>query len=166
MDVFERVLAAHDWPDRLGGLTWLTLLGRSCTEALARLSRQVQFSALAFKPSLWLPFGKTMRRNGSHLGFGQTAKAVTTTFAVMLVLVLGVFAVSPSMHQRLHSDSAHPDHFCIISAFATGQLSWTEINFDVAIACVLLVCGVSLCETPLASYLDLYFSPNRAPPRI
>ncbi len=107
-----------------------------------------------------------MRRNRICLGFGQTAKAVTTTFAVMLVLVLGAFAVSPSLHQCLHADSAHPDHFCVISAFATGQSSWTETKLAVAIAGVILVCGISLREISLASYLDLYFSPNRAPPRL
>jgi hypothetical protein len=106
-----------------------------------------------------------MRRNRICLGFGQTAKAVTTTFAVMLMLVLGAFAVSPSLHQRLHADSAHPDHFCVISAFAKGQLSWTETKLAVAVASVILFCGVPLRETPLTSYLDLYFSPNRAPPR-
>jgi hypothetical protein len=107
-----------------------------------------------------------MRRNRISLGFGQTAKAVTATFAVMLVLVLGACAVSPSLHQSLHSDSSHPDHFCVISAFATGQLIWTEPKLAVAVACVILVCGLPLRVTPLASYLDLYFSPNRAPPRI
>jgi hypothetical protein len=94
------------------------------------------------------------------LGFARTAKAVTAAFAVVLVLVLGALAVSPSLHQRLHADCAHPDHFCVISAFATGQLLWTET--------LLVVCsvfGVSRRETPLASYLDFYFSPNRAPPR-
>jgi len=84
----------------------------------------------------------------------------------MLVLVLGAFAVSASLHQCLHADSAHPYHFCAISAFAAGQLSWTETYLAVAIACVILVCGIPLRETTLASYLDLYFSPNRAPPRL
>jgi hypothetical protein len=134
--------------------------------ALARLSRQVQLSALAFKPSLWLPFGKTMRRKRICSGFGRTAKAVTAALAGVLVLVMGAFAVSPSLHQRLHTDCARPDHFCLISAFATGQLSGTETTLAVFTACVFLVCGVFLGETPMASYLDFYFAPNRAPPRL
>jgi hypothetical protein len=133
---------------------------------MAWLLRQVKFSVLAFKPGWWLSFGKTMHRIRICLGLGRIAKAVTTTFAIVLVLVLGAFAVSPSLHQRLHADSAHPDHFCVISAFATGQLRWTETNFAVAIACVILVCVIPPRETPLASCLDLYFSPNRAPPRL
>jgi hypothetical protein len=105
-----------------------------------------------------------MRGNRICLGFGQTAKTVTAAFAVMLVLVVGAFAVSPSLHQRLHADSDHPDHFCLISAFATGQLIGTEIMLVVAISCVILVCDIPLREIVLASYLDYYFSPNRAPP--
>jgi H+/Cl- antiporter ClcA len=106
-----------------------------------------------------------MRRNRIHFGFGQTAKAVATAFAVVLVLVLGCFAVSSSLHQRLHTDSDRPDHFCVISAFATGQLRWTETMVVVITACVFLFYGASRGETPLVSYLDFYFSPNRAPPR-
>jgi len=120
---------------------------------------------LAFELSLCLPLAKPMRRNRIHLGFGRTAKAVTGVLAIMLVLVLGAFAVSPSLHQRLHTDSAHSDHFCAVSAFATGQLNWTEPNLVAAMACVIMVCGSLLRESPLASHLDLYFSPNRAPPR-
>jgi hypothetical protein len=107
-----------------------------------------------------------MRRIRICLGFGRTAKAVTAASAGVLVLVLGAFAVSPSLHQRLHTNSAHPYHFCVISAFATGQLNWTETNLVVTAACVFLACGVSLAESPLASYLDFYFSPNRAPPKL
>lgn len=106
-----------------------------------------------------------MRRNCIHFGFGRTARAVAAAVAVVLVLALGVLAVSPSLHQRLHPDSSHADHFCAIAAFATGQLSWTETMLVVITVCVFLVCGVSPGETPLASTLDFYFSPNRAPPR-
>jgi hypothetical protein len=113
-----------------------------------------------------LPFAKIMRRNRFCLGFGQTAQAVTTTFAILLVLFLGAVAVSPSLHQRLHADNDRPDHFCVVSAFAGGQLRWTESNLVVAIAHVFLVFSFSLHETPLASCLDFYSSPNRAPPPV
>jgi hypothetical protein len=121
---------------------------------------------LAFQSILCLSIAQTMRRNRIHLGFGRTAKAVTGVLAIVLVLLLGAFAVSPSLHQRLHTDSANPDHFCAVSAFATGQLTWTAPNLAVAIACAIMVCGSLLRETPWASHLNLYFSPNRAPPRL
>ncbi len=107
----------------------------------------------------------TLRRNRICLGFGRTAKAVTAVFALVLVLVLGAFAASPSLHQRLHTDSNHPDHFCIICAFASGQLNVAETTPVVATACVFLICGVLAAETPLVSLFDFSFSPSRAPPR-
>jgi hypothetical protein len=56
----------------------------------------------------------TMRRNRIWLGFGRTARAVTAVFALVLVVVLVVFAASPSLHQRLHTGTTHPDAFCIV----------------------------------------------------
>jgi len=107
-----------------------------------------------------------MQRIRFCLGFGRTAKAVAAAFGIVLVIVLGTLAVSPSLHQRLHTDSARPDHFCAISAFATGQLGWTEAIHVVAAASVFHFRGVLLGETLLASHLDFYFSPNRAPPPV
>jgi hypothetical protein len=108
----------------------------------------------------------TMRRNRDRLGFGRTAKAVTAGFALVLVLVLGVFAASPSLHQRLHSDSNQSDHFCIICALASGHLDAPATTPITAAACVFLVCGVLAAETPLVSRFDFSFSPSRAPPRL
>jgi hypothetical protein len=124
------------------------------------------FSALAFKPTLCLPLGKTMRQYRICSGFGRPARAVTAAFAVVVVLAMGAFSVCPSLHQRVHRDSDHPDHFCVISAFAAGQLTWTKTVPAVAAVLVFLISGVLLGEIPLASHLDFYFCPNRAPPRL
>lgn len=125
----------------------------------------VGFYACA-RAGLVFGFWQDMRRNRICLGIGRTAKAVAAGFAVGLVLVLGAFAVSPSLHQCLHADCNHPDHLCAVSAFATGQLGWVETALVViATACVFFVRGEFPGETPLASYLDFYFSPNRAPPQ-
>jgi hypothetical protein len=107
-----------------------------------------------------------MRRNHIRLGFGRTTKAVTALFAVVLVLVLGAIAASPSLHHRLHADSDRLDHSCIISAFANGQLSGTETVLVIITSCVFFACGVALGETTLTSHLDFYSYPNRAPPRL
>jgi hypothetical protein len=99
------------------------------------------------------------------LGFGRTAKAVTAALALVLVLALGAFAASPSLHQRLHTDSHHPDHGCIICALARGQLHVADTTPVVATACVFLTCGVLAAATPLVSLLNYSFPPSRAPPR-
>jgi hypothetical protein len=83
----------------------------------------------------------------------------------VLMLALGAFAASPSLHQRLH-DSNHPNHFCVICALAGGQLNVAQTTPVVAAACVFLSCGVLAAETPLASRFDFFFSPSRAPPRV
>lgn len=106
-----------------------------------------------------------VRRNRFCFGFGRTAKAVTAGFALVLVLVLGAFAASPSLHQWLHADSNHSDHFCIVCALAGGQLSVAETAPVVAAACVFLSCGVLAPETPLVSLFSFFFSLGRAPPR-
>jgi hypothetical protein len=108
-----------------------------------------------------------MRRNRFCLSIGRTAKAVVALFAVVVVLVLGALAVSPSLHKCIHADCDHPAHFCIVSAFATGQLGLTETLLVIlTIASVCLFCGVMPEEAPLASCLNFYSSPNRAPPRL
>ena len=106
-----------------------------------------------------------MRRYCQSIGFGRTAIAVAAALCIALVLALGAFAVSPSLHQRVHSDSNRSDHFCLICAFASGQVGAAETVLVAAIAAVFLNYGVLLRETPLVSLLDYYFSPNRAPPR-
>ena len=41
---------------------------------------------------------------------------------VVLFLVGTAFAASPALHQALHSDAKSPDHQCIISVLAHGQI--------------------------------------------
>jgi hypothetical protein len=106
-----------------------------------------------------------MLRYRVRLGFGRTEKAVAASFAIALVLTLGALAVSPSLHQRVHTDRARPDHFCLICAFAGGQVSATDTTSVLAVASIFFVYGVFFRETRLVSLLDFYFSPNRAPPR-
>ena len=81
------------------------------------------------------------------------------------MLLLGAFAASPSLHQRLHADSASPDHFCIIGALARGHLNVADTAPVVAAACVFLICGVLAAGNPLLSVFEFSFSLSRAPPR-
>lgn len=107
-----------------------------------------------------------MRPTPNCLGAGRTARAVTAVVALVLVLLLGYFAVSPSLHQRLHTDSNRPDHFCAVIAFAKGQLSGPATISIVVIACGFCISGALPTEAALFSLFDYYFSPNRAPPRL
>jgi hypothetical protein len=106
-----------------------------------------------------------MRRKRHHLVLGRTAKAVGVAFAIFLVLALGALAVIPSLHQRLHSDSDHRDHSCVVTEFAAGQLSWEETVLVIALVVGILFCGKSPGETPLISYLGFNLASPRAPPQ-
>lgn len=107
----------------------------------------------------------TVRRNQMGICFGPTVKAVGAAFLVLLVLVLGAFSASPELHHQLHPDSTQPDHFCLITAFANGQLEAAAALPIVAVACVFLLCGTQVPVTPLVSVFRFRYSPSRAPPR-
>ncbi|MGO8697464.1 MAG: hypothetical protein ACLQVY_07075 [Limisphaerales bacterium] len=107
-----------------------------------------------------------MRRISNSLSFGRTAKAVTAVLALVLILALGIFAASPSLHLRLHASADHPDRLCVVCAFANGQLGWTETITVAVMACLVLFYSILPKSAPVVSLFDSYFSPNRAPPRV
>ena len=108
----------------------------------------------------------TMRQDRTGSGFDRTVKAVAAGLALVLVLVLCVLAASPSLHQRFRTDSDHSGHFCIVCAFAGGQIDVADKTPVVATACVFVLCGALTAGTPLVSLFDFSFSPSRAPPRL
>jgi hypothetical protein len=100
------------------------------------------------------------------MGFGRAARAVTAMVATVMVLLLGYFASSPSLHQRVHTDSNRPDHFCAIFAFAKENLSGAAGVSLVAVALVFCFGAFLPYCAPLVSLFDFYLSPNRGPPRL
>jgi hypothetical protein len=106
-----------------------------------------------------------MRRKRLDLLNSQTANAVGVACGIFLLLVLGALAVVPSLHQRLHSDSGHRDHLCVVTEFATGQLSWEVAVLVMAVAGAVLVVDRIPLDTPLVSYLGFNSASPRAPPR-
>jgi hypothetical protein len=125
------------------------------------------FSRLAFWWGLWLPNStSSMLRNRNYLFFGRTANALMAFFAIGLMLAVGFFAVNPSLHQRLHAESDHGDHFCVVCALASSQLNCAESATIIVVASGIVFFGIFLRENPLVSCLDLYSSPCRAPPRL
>jgi hypothetical protein len=106
-----------------------------------------------------------MRHYQRVFGLGRTAKAITAAFALVAMLALGVFASSPSLHQRIHPDSDRADHFCAVCAFASGHLNWTHSVPAIAVAAIFIIHRNFLGERTLISYFDFYSFPTRAPPR-
>lgn len=51
-----------------------------------------------------------------------------------LVLVLGVLAASPRLHQWLHPDAGRPDHECVITLFShSGIQTCTDVILVAAV---------------------------------
>lgn len=112
-----------------------------------------------------LDSGHAVQLNWKRYPLSSTARLVGAAFLVLLVLVLGAFSASPTLHHQLHPDSTQPDHFCLITAFANGQLEAAEALPAMAAAGVFLVCGTLLPVMPLGSLFRFHYSPSRAPPR-
>ncbi len=105
-----------------------------------------------------------MRRISICLRLRQTAKAVTAAFALVLVLLLGVCAASPSLHLRLHADRAHAERFCVVCALAAGQLGWAGVAPIAVCACVFLIYNVFAenCSPVLGVGFLLFSKPRSA----
>jgi len=92
--------------------------------------------------------------------FGKTASVLLALF----VLLLSALASSPSLHKLIHADAGAPDHECVISLFANGQVS-SAPAVQILIGLVLLFGGVALLAARLIfSTADYRFSSSRAPP--
>lgn len=54
--------------------------------------------------------------------FHRGVAALTALLLVGVVCVLGVLAVSPELHERLHPDAGEHGHECAVTLFAHGQV--------------------------------------------
>lgn len=95
--------------------------------------------------------------------FGKTASAFVLA---MLVLLLTALGASPALHKLIHTDADAPDHDCVISLFANGQISSAPAA-QILIGLIVLFGGAALLtETLNFSTADYRFSSSRAPPSI
>jgi hypothetical protein len=93
--------------------------------------------------------------------FGKAASAFVLA---VLVLLLSALGSSPALHKLIHPDAGAPDHECVISLFANGQVS-SAPSAQVLVGLVLLFGGVALLTATLIfSSADYRFSSSRAPP--
>jgi hypothetical protein len=105
-----------------------------------------------------------VRLEQNKFGFRRLAKPALGGLLVLLLLLLSALAASPTLHQRLHADSSGPDHNCVITFFAKGQISQAPAAL-ILTAFVSLVGAIALlAENLLLPSADYRFSASRAPP--
>ena len=94
----------------------------------------------------------TLRRSGAGL-------------CLALFLLLQLFAVCGSLHERIHADSSLPGHHCVITLVAQGDLSAPASLTAFAIIVSIGFCLPLLLRVSTLSSFDYRLSPSRAPPR-
>ena len=82
-----------------------------------------------------------------------------------LFLLLQLFAVSSSLHERIHADSSLPGHHCVITLVAQGDLSGPAALTGLGIIITAGFCLPLLHRVATLSSFDYRLSPSRAPPR-
>ena len=60
--------------------------------------------------------------------FGLHGKAVIASLLVALVLLLDAMAACPSLHELIHKDANAPDHQCVVTLFAHGQVDTASVD--------------------------------------
>lgn len=84
----------------------------------------------------------------------------------VFVLLLAALGSSPALHKLIHADAGAPDHECVISLFANGQVG-SAPDAQILIGLVSLFGGVALlAATLIFSTADYRFSSSRAPPSL
>jgi hypothetical protein len=96
--------------------------------------------------------------------FGPPAKAVLAAFLLVHLLSLLALAACPTLHHALHPDSNDPDHDCLVTLFAKGQMSEAGTTPIVALVAAVVMCAVLLPSFLPRLLFEYRFAPSRAPP--
>jgi hypothetical protein len=99
-----------------------------------------------------------------YFSFGRTARTVLAILLILQLLSLLALAASPTLHHVLHPDSNNPDHECLVTLFAKGQLSEAAMTPVVILVAAFVMCAVLLPSFLPRSIFEYRFSPSRAPP--
>jgi hypothetical protein len=97
-------------------------------------------------------------------GSCRTAKSVLAILLALQMLTLLALAACPALHHALHSESNNPDHDCLVTLFAKGQLSEAVMTPIVALVAAFVMCAVLLPGFQLRFLFEYRFAPSRAPP--
>jgi hypothetical protein len=99
-----------------------------------------------------------------HRIFHGAAKSALAGFLVFLLLGLAALAASPRLHELIHTDAGAPEHHCVVTLFAGGQIDSASAPVLVAVVVALFSALVLLPDTFVLPSADYRYSSSRAPP--
>jgi hypothetical protein len=105
-----------------------------------------------------------MQSAGRKSFFQVAAKPALAGVLAVFVLFFSTLAASSSLHQLVHHDAGAPNHSCVITLFATGQIDSAPAFLMPAVIAALLGALVLLPETVELPSADYRYSSSRAPP--
>jgi hypothetical protein len=97
-------------------------------------------------------------------GLARIISAVVACLMALLVLGAAVGAVSPSLHNWIHSGAGQPGHECAITLFQQNQLLAAEGAAIAAVTLFLFISFVLLAKVIFLPIVPSFLPPGRAPP--
>ena len=94
----------------------------------------------------------------------QFRKFALSAVLASIVFTSLLFAVSQSLHEKLHQDASKPSHQCAITLFAQQQILTSEPNIFLVELNVGLVLSIIDADSVIFPQADYRFSVSRAPP--
>jgi hypothetical protein len=87
---------------------------------------------------------------------------VASVLLVFLLFLLSL-ASAPRLHQELHSDADSPNHHCVVTLFANGQVDVASVEVPLPVPQSV---GVPIVHAPVFLFAskDYRLSPSRGPP--
>lgn len=98
--------------------------------------------------------------------WSRTVKATVSMFLVLQILGLMLLAACPELHHAIHPDSDQPDHQCLVTMFAQGQIDAPEVTLVVMLVTVVIFGAARLPQVMPRVAIPLCAASPRAPPTV
>ena len=94
----------------------------------------------------------------------RISRRVCALICLALFLLLQLFAVSGALHRAVHADAAAPNHHCVVTLLAKGQVSAPQLAIALSVFIAPFFFHLPLLQPAVCSASDHRLSPGRAPP--
>jgi len=90
---------------------------------------------------------------------------VRALLCLALFITFQLFATCGALHNRIHPDSADPQHSCALTLWTQGQVSLGDGMIALVVFVALLLFSLPPLPTPVFSSIDCRLRFSRGPPR-